>query len=128
MSETKQDIFMEATRMKLRFQTVKGLLSTEDLWNLKIADLDALYRTVNGDAGNSNGLMDRSVDKTVQLRLDIIEAIFTAKRDEMKAVQDKKVKAEKRDRIKLLLQKKEEENLSSKSTEELLKELASLED
>ena len=40
-------IFEQSSRFKLRFQTNKYLLATEDLWDLSLPIMDTLAKAVN---------------------------------------------------------------------------------
>ena len=41
-----EKIFEMATRTKMRFP-FKGMVSTEDLWELSVKDLDAVFKVLN---------------------------------------------------------------------------------
>ena len=41
------DNFQQATRIKLRFDTVKGLLSVEQLWDLNLVELASTIKASN---------------------------------------------------------------------------------
>jgi hypothetical protein len=122
-------MFEKASRMKLRFQ-YRGLLSAEDLWDLGVEDLDAIYaalfKTRKREEGESL-LKKPSADGALALSLEIVKHIFDAKTEEAKAraaAAEKRVKAA---RIRELIARKQDEALSEKSSDELLALLSELE-
>ena len=40
------NLFEKASKMKLRFSTTKGVLSTEDLWDLSLESLDRIAKNL----------------------------------------------------------------------------------
>lgn len=81
------NIFEEASRLKLRFPSVKGELTTEQLWDLPLTttvsgkvDLDTVARTVNTD------LKAITEDSFVQTRVNPQKAILTLKLDVLRHV------------------------------------------
>ena len=47
------NIFEEATRYKYRFP-FKGMISVEDLWDLKLQDLDSVFKLLNKEKKQSD--------------------------------------------------------------------------
>lgn len=124
-------MFEKATRMKLRFESQRGPLSTEDLWDLPLTgrtvSLDDIARSIHKqikEEDNDISFVTPSVSGKeslmTQLRFDIVKHIIDVKiaeRDAAYAAADKKAKKQK---IMELIDKKQDEALSSKSVEELL--------
>lgn len=127
-------IFEQASREKIRFAMAKGLISTEDLWELKLEDLDNIAR------GLSKMIRESSQDesfirkttassknfKILELKFDVVKHIIDVKLEE----RDKKAlaaeRAAKRAQLLELIGKKEVTALEGKSIEELKRELAEL--
>lgn len=119
------NIFLEASRTKLRINTAQGLLSVEQLWDLSLPKLATAIKTVKKtlqkDSDDELSFLDetKSVDKVQQLSFDILKEIYLAKKDEQDSA---KVLAEKKannEKIMSLIYQKQESALSEKSIEEL---------
>lgn len=72
-------IFEKASRLKLRFETNRGVLSAEDLWDLGKSDMNDLYKSVNKrikDTQEENLFAEKTESsKTDELRLEIIKRV-----------------------------------------------------
>ena len=70
-------MYKEASKQKLRVQTNRGCLSIEQLWDLSLAELDALAVTLEEEYKDSKGksFLDKKSkkDKTLKLQFDIIK-------------------------------------------------------
>jgi len=117
--------FKLATQQKLRFQTNKGVLTTEQLWDLSLTDLDGLavqLQTEYEESGKKSFLVKRSVkDKTSKLKFDVVLDVLQTKSEE---AEEAKTKAENKafnQKIEAIIEEKQEEGLKSKSVKELEK-------
>lgn len=123
------NIFEYATRNKLRFP-FKGMVSVEDLWQLKLEDLDSIYKTLNREVKKSQEeslLAEKNVeDERTQIKIDIIKHIVAIKQEEAKAKSQEAEKAAKKQKIMSVLAAKEDAALESMTEEELKKMLADL--
>lgn len=121
------DNFKEASRLKLRFSTERGLLSAEQLWDLPVTELDAIalnYEEQFRVSGKKSFLVKKSVkDKTIKLQFDIALDILTTKVEEAEAARDAKGIKEHNDKILGLIAEKQDEGLKSMSIKELEKQL-----
>ena len=67
--------YKKGTKQKLRFVTPVGLLSIEQLWDLKLEDLDALAVTLEKkykESGKKSFLeVDSKKDKEIKLKFNI---------------------------------------------------------
>ena len=117
------DNFKLATQQKLRVQTNKGLLSVEQLWDLKLEDLDSLAVSLEEDYNNSKGksfLQKRTVkDKNLKLQFDIVLDILQTKSEEMSEAQEKAEKKKHNQKILQLIAEKQDEELKGKSLKQL---------
>jgi len=108
-------LFEKASKAKLRFNTTKGNLSTEDLWDLSLESLDALAISVDKQletAGTKSFIGKRNtVNAVLELQLEILKHIIEVK------LAEKEAKAVRADRNAKLAQLKE--LAASKSTEAL---------
>lgn len=129
-------MFEKATRLKLRFETVKGLISVEDLWELPLTsknqfDLDSVAKGISKKLKS----MDEESFVTpvvvcgkieLSLRFDIVKHIIAVKLNEREDRISESTKKDKKDNILRLIKQKRDEAFSTKSIEELEAELEGL--
>lgn len=112
-----------ASREKLRFQTPKGLLSVEQLWDLSITELDALAVSLDNEykeSGKKSFIVKSSAkDKTAKLKFDIALDILTTKVDEKTAAAEAAADREHNKKIDALIAEKQDESLKGKSIAQL---------
>jgi len=115
--------FKQATKEKLRVQTNRGLLSTEQLWDLSLDELDTLAVSLEAEhkeSGKKSFLVKKSVkDKTAKLRFDVVLEILNAKSDEAQAATEAKEIKEHNEKIITLIAEKQDESLKGKSIKQL---------
>ena len=116
-------IFLKATRDRIRFQTSVGSLSTEQLWDLNLNQLDTLAVSLEKAYENSKGksFLDRKSkkDKGIKLQFDVCLAILEYKKAaEGKAATAADTRAHNQ-KILSLIQSKKEQELQELSVEEL---------
>ena len=125
------DIWIECIRNKYRFE-FKGLISAEDLFDLKLEDLDVIYKGLKRQEQELLGdsLLDTAENpakREVEAKIDIVKSIFAIKKVEMenakRALENKAQKA----KILAIIENKQDQELSEKSIEELRKIYDSLE-
>lgn len=120
-------IFQEASKVKLRFNTKKGMLSVEQLWDLSLTALTTIIRNLKKELKKNSdddlSFLDETVtvDKTVTLRFEVAKAIYLTKKAEKDAAIDAIEKKQHNQRVMELIQRKKEEKLSEMSIEELEK-------
>lgn len=130
------NIFEQATRQKLRFNTQKGLLSVEDLWDLPLsshtgrANLDDIARNLDTELKASASASFVSPDTTkndrVQLMFDLVIHVINTKIAEQKASQEAAVIREKKQKIMAIIEQKQDAALSAASLDDLHAMLDSL--
>lgn len=125
------DIFEKASRLKLRFTTTKGLLSTEDLWDLSLTSLDTIAKAVNKRLKEENEesfITTRSKSNSeLELSLDILKHVITVKLEEKEKATLKAERRAELDLLRNLRENKKMEALNSLSLEEIDKKMAELE-
>jgi hypothetical protein len=132
-------IFMQASRAKLRFQTTKGSLSVEQLWDLPLTSTTGAVNLDTLAVDTFDRLENVPVTSFVRtapvltkdqqddtLRLDVLKAIIEVKQAENAAKLAASEKAEKKRKLLELLAKKQEASLESLSEAEILKQLEAL--
>ena len=119
------DIWIECIRNRYRFE-FKGLISAEDLFDLKLEDLDVIYKGLKKEEQDLLGdslleTAENPAKKEVEAKIDIVKSIFTIKKVEMENA--KKALANKAQKAKILaiIENKQDQELSEKSIEELRK-------
>lgn len=136
------NIFERASRAALRFPSVKGELTTEDLWNLPLVastratrdvkvDLDTVARTVNSNLKNvtEESFVNLKPDPrktTFELQLEIVKHIIESKMSDQAAAESRAAKAEQRRILIEALSTKQNEKVGAMSEEEIKAKLAEL--
>lgn len=122
-------MFDTATRLKLRFESNKGLLSVEQVWDLNLNALNEMAKSLNRQlkaaAGDEEDFIgaNTAVDSQLQLRFDIVKSIIGVKlkeRDDSKDAAERKASNQ---AILELIQRKKQQELEGLSIEELEKRL-----
>lgn len=122
--------FENATRLKLRFESQKGKLTTEDLWDLPLTsnngtNLDNiakdLFMQLKNDPDVSFVIKDKKSDKLTQLKFDVVKHIIDVKLAERDSAEKARVNKEKKQQILAVIAQKENESLLGSSLEELKK-------
>ncbi len=126
------DLFKRAAKDKVRFDSTKGSLSAEDLFDLSLESLDVIAKRVNKQLkteGEESFIGKKSRTNTeLELKLDILKDVIKTKQDEDEARKTRAEKREKLENLKVLLADKELEEFKGKSKDEILKEITELEE
>ncbi len=120
-------MFEKASRMKLRFETSKGVLNAEDLWNLPLTGrgvcLNGIAKAVNQKLKDDSeeDFVTQSTQPTSinKLRLDILKRIIEIRLKEQETAKKSKETKERNQQILSLIAEKKTEKLKSLSVEEL---------
>lgn len=125
-------IFEQASRLKLRFETNRGFLSTEDLWDLSLTSLDSIYRVINKklkEESEESLITTRSKsNKELDLKIEILKHVVKVKQEEAEL---KKARQERLNELELLCNLKQEKQmdaLKGMDLESLNKRIAELEE
>lgn len=129
-------MFEKATRLKLRFDSPRGDLTTEQLWDLPLQsksgfDLDTVAKAVNSEL---KSISEESFVETktnprkgeLELKLEIVKHIIKVKQDENLAAVSAATKREERKRLESILATKQASALEQLSVEEIQKRLDEL--
>lgn len=126
---TTENIFEYAVKNKLRF-SFKGMISTEDLFDLSLADLDSIFKTLNKEAKQSEEesllSIKSKVDEELEVKIEIVKSIVATK---LKEKEDREKSAEKKaqkQKIMSIIASKQDEALQNSSLEDLQKMLNEL--
>ena len=124
------NIFEVANSKKFRFN-FKGLISTEDLFDLSVKDLDLIFKTLNSQLKQTReeSLLEvkSTEDQILDIKINIVKHIFNLKQEEeAKRIKTKENK-EKKQKLMEILANKEDQDLLNKSKEDIQKMLNELE-
>lgn len=121
-----EKMFEFATRSKMRFP-FKGQISVEDLWDLRVEDLDTVFKSLNKQVKQTKEeslLATKTTEDTIlDIQIAIVKYIFDVKVQEAKARLIEKERKEQKQKIMSILATKQEQELQNKSVEELQKML-----
>lgn len=125
---TTENIFEYATRKKIRFP-YKGMISTEDLWDLSLTNLDMIFKALNkqlkqDDEESLLSVKRKNTDLEVQIA--IIKYIVHVKMNEHATAEKAAIKKEQKQRLLSIIADKEDEALQNRSVDDLKKMLEEL--
>lgn len=124
-------MFEKASRLKLRFDTPKGPLAAEDLWDLPLtstsgkANLDDLARDLHRSLKNSDDGLSfvaptpSAKNEAEALRFEIVKHVIATKLAENDAAKKARERGEQKQRIMALIAEKEDKALADKPIDEL---------
>lgn len=115
-------LFEKATRMRLRWP-YRGLCNVEDLWDLDVEDLDAIYKTLNRKrkAEQEDSLLAERTgeDEKLTLKIEIVKHIVETMLAEAEARKEAAKKAAKRQKIMAIMEQKQEQAMMDMGLDEL---------
>ena len=123
------NMFEYATRNKLRFP-YKGQISVEDLWDLSLSSLDAVFKGLNKQlkTAKEESLLETKSkeDEVLEIQIDIVKYIVAVKQTEAKVKLQAKENKEKKEKLLAILEDKENEEYKNMSADEIRKLIAEL--
>lgn len=128
------NIFEYAAKNKLRFNTDRGLLATEDLWDLKLTNrsgisLDAIAIALDEELSKTEKSFVKKVtpqNKELQIKLDIVKHVIAQKQEEVEAKAAAEARASQRRILQEAIAKKKLEAIDNADLATLEAELAKL--
>lgn len=117
------NIYKEACKAKLRFNTSKGVLGVEALMDLGLTELDQLAVATDEKISKTKSFLNVKdpSDAVETLRLKIILDIMDDKLESAKAREEDRSRKEHNELIASIIAKKQNAALEEKNLEELLK-------
>lgn len=117
------NIWVECLKNKYRFE-FKGLISVEDLFDLKLENLDVIYKNLKNEENSLqvDSLLDTSKNpkiNEVQIKLELVKTIFDMKVAEINRAEKALANKAQKDKILAIIEDKENQELSEKSIDEL---------
>lgn len=123
-------MYKKALRMKLRFATSKGKLTTEDLFDLSLTDLNNMAVALDkklSESPRKSFISDVAPDtQEDELRFNIIKDIITTKLAERNEAQNAKAKAAEKAQLLEIIHRKKNQAMENMSIDELEAKLAAL--
>lgn len=117
-----ENIYKYAAQHALRFP-FKGSISVEDLFNLKLTDLDTVYKALKReekkDEEESLMAVQNTEDTELSVKIAIVRDIFEDKQAEAEARKNAAAKKEYNQKIAAIIAEKEDAALRDKSVDEL---------
>lgn len=126
MSEV--SIFEQASRAGLQFSH-KGTIEVNDLWDLSLEDLDSIHRNLTASVKQTEGglLAKRtSANKELDLKIAVVAHVFEIKQEEINEKKLAIAKRQQKEKLKEILERKQNGELESKTAEEIQQMLADL--
>lgn len=123
-------LFEKASRIKLRFESGKGNLTVEDLWDLSLQQLNklakGLHKLIKEDV-EEDFLEEKSSEDTIlKLKFDIVLHILNVKKEEQKARKEATTKRAEKERLLGILERKQHEADENLTEEQLKEKIAGL--
>jgi len=125
-----ETLVIKAARKKWRFVTTKGHLSFEDLWDLKLEDLDKIAVALDEKiqkGGRKSFITKRTESMTEEQGMfDLVSYVIETKMAEADAAKDRAAKRGQREFLEELKKQKQIATLEGLSLEEIDKQIAAL--
>lgn len=116
-----EKLFETASKMKVRFN-YRGVITTEDLWDLDVRALDYIYKQLmvaKKESETESLLEEKKTNPILEVQIEIVKHIFNVKVEERKAAELQAENAAKKQKILAILARKQDAELENKSAEEL---------
>ena len=130
------NIFEQATRRAIRFESTKGDLSVEQLWDLPLQsrnqfDLDTIAKAVNRQLNDVTeesfvSVRENPAKETLSLKLELVKHIISVKLQEAEEARNRANKASEKEKLLRLLDEKQNEALRALTPEEIQERLKAL--
>ncbi len=120
-------MFEKASRLKLRFDTVRGCLSVEDLWDLPLSSRTGAPNLDDIAVSLHNALKTDTIsfvkaekpNPLIQLSFDTVKHVIEVRLAEKAASDEARAKADQKQKILAIMARKEDAELENSSMDEL---------
>lgn len=120
-------LFEMASQMKFRYP-YKGMITTEDLWDLSLSQLDVVYQNLNKELKATDGdslIATKSADEGVKAqelknKIEIVKYIFNGKQQAAELTRMAADRAAKKQHILDILARKQDDALQNMTEDELM--------
>jgi len=118
-------MFEKASKLKLRFTSTVGNITTEDLWDLPLPELDMIAKALRTDvsASTEDSFIEKPTPKntTLELKFDIVKHIIEVKLANKDSAAKRADTIAQKQKLLSILADKQDEDLKGKSAEEIQK-------
>lgn len=119
-----ENIYKQATKSNLRFESSKGLRSTEELWDLSLQELDSIYKSLNSQRKQNEEesllAVKSSSSMDLDLKIEVVKDIVATKIAESKAKVDAASRAAHKQKVLEAIDRKKDSQLADMSLEDLM--------
>jgi hypothetical protein len=119
------DLFEKAAKNKIRFETDKGYLTCEDLFDLPLTQMDILARAINQkvkDASVESFITKKpKVSAELDLKFSIVKRVIEIRLKDIETAEKYLVDKARRDKILDIIVDKEDDDLKSMDVKDLKK-------
>lgn len=125
-----EKLFIKATRKKYRFDSSKGQLTTEDLWDLSLESLDRIAVALDDkiQKAGRKSFINKTTNTLTEdtAKLDILKYVIETKQEDAARRMENQARAKERQFLEDLLKNKQMETLSAMSEKEIADRLAAI--
>lgn len=124
-------MYKKASRLKLRFKTKFGLLTLDQLWDIKMTELKTIvkdsyeaWKKVDGDVDSELSFLEGNTESETEipkLTYEILKDVYTTRLSEVKSASEAAVVNKEIKHLEEILAAKKEESLKSMSVDEIEK-------
>ena len=129
-----ENLFETAIRSKYRFDTIRGSVTVEDLWDMPLEskdgfNLDVLAVSLSDKTEHVKSFVSpKNPENTVnKAKLDIVVYVIETKLKEIKEREDRASNKERKEKLLGILQQKQDEELTRLTEAEIKEEISRLE-
>lgn len=134
------NIFEYATRNKLRFQSARGAITAEDLWEVPLRSRPGDDFNLNEIARGANKALKAASEESfvetartpahtrLEMTLEVVKFIIGAKLDDEETAKRRADNKAKKEKLLAILEKKQDEKLDDLSIKDLQRQIAALDE
>ena len=130
-------MYKKAIQMKLRFPSQRGLLTVEQVYDLKLSQLEPMIKGALAEVKSKTGDTDSELSflegktetkevEEIKLRFDILKDIYLTKQAEIKAEREEVNTNEEIKKLEAALARKKDKELEEMSADDLEKKILEL--
>jgi hypothetical protein len=125
-----QQMYLAATRCKIRFGSSHGIIAVEDLWDISLTELKRIGNQLNKELKSAEddifATSPKTEDLELQLRFDIVKDIVEIRQAEITAASEAKERAAKKQKLLARLEELDNQEIEKQSRDELIAEIEKL--
>ncbi len=118
-------LFEKAAKLKLRFNTQRGQVMAEDLFDLPLSEIDDLAKELNKDIQGSKEesfvVKKSKPSEVLELQFGIVKRVITIRLEDIEKAETRRVNKGRRERILDIMAEQEDDALKDMSPEKLRK-------